>query len=60
LQRLVCEIRIREASGAFRVIFVANIGARIYVLHAFRKKSQKTAKKDRDLAKQRFNDLRRR
>ncbi len=55
----VREIRIRETSGAFRVIYVATISDRIYVLHAFRKKSQKTAKKDLHLAKQRFADLRR-
>ncbi len=55
----VREIRIKESSGAFRVVYAANIGDRIYVLHAFRKKSQKTAKKDLDLAKQRFSDLRR-
>lgn len=55
----VREIRISDADGAFRVIYVVNIGNRIYVLHAFQKKSRKTAKKDLDLAKQRFADLRR-
>jgi phage-related protein len=31
----VKEIRIQEASGVFRVIYVANINDRVYVLHAF-------------------------
>ncbi len=55
----VREIRIREAGGAFRVIYTTNLGDRIYVLHAFQKKTQKTPKKELDLAKQRLADVRR-
>jgi phage-related protein len=50
----VREIRIREPSGAFRVIYVASLGAQVVVLHAFQKKTQKTAQKDIDLAKERL------
>ena len=46
----VREIRIREASGAFRIIYVASIGDQVVVLHAFQKKTQKTPQKDIDLA----------
>jgi phage-related protein len=46
----VREIRIREASGAFRVIYVANWKDRVIVLHAFQKKSQKTARTDIEIA----------
>ncbi len=46
----VREIRIREASGAFRIIYVASIGDQVVVLHAFQKKTQKTSQKDIDLA----------
>ena len=46
----VREIRIRDASGAFRVIYLARLEDRILVLHAFQKKTQKTAQKDLDLA----------
>ena len=53
----VREIRIKERSGAFRVIYVASIGARIYVLHAFQKKTQKTAQRDIDLASIRFRQV---
>ncbi len=35
----VREIRIREASGAFRVIYVAKFEAAIFVLHCFQKKT---------------------
>jgi len=46
----VREIRIKAESGAFRVIYVANIGLKIYVLHAFQKKTQKTSPRDIALA----------
>ncbi len=48
------EIRARDASGASRVIYVAKFEAAIYVLHAFQKKTQKTAKSDIDLARVRY------
>ena len=52
----VREIRIRT-SGAFRIIYVAALEDSIYVLHAFRKKSQSTAKRDIDLASDRLKLL---
>ncbi|HUE92616.1 MAG TPA: type II toxin-antitoxin system RelE/ParE family toxin [Pseudomonas sp.] len=53
----VREIRIREASGAFRVIYVAKFEAAIFVLHCFQKKTQKTSRADIVLATQRLKDL---
>jgi phage-related protein len=53
----VKEIRIRDASGAFRVLYVAKFADAIYVLHCFQKKTQKTRKADMDLAGQRYRDL---
>ncbi|QLG96647.1 type II toxin-antitoxin system RelE/ParE family toxin (plasmid) [Pseudomonas yamanorum] len=53
----VREIRIREASGAFRVIYIAKLEAAIYVLHCFQKKTQKTSHADIALATQRLKDL---
>jgi len=50
----VCEIRITDASGAFRVIYCANMKDTLYVLHAFAKKSRTTAVKDLTLARRRF------
>jgi len=35
------EIRVRDHSGAFRVIYVAKFKAAVYVLHAFQKKPNK-------------------
>lgn len=53
----VQEIRIQEESGTFRVIYTAKLGDAVYVLHAFQKKTRRTAKHDIDLAKQRFKQL---
>jgi phage-related protein len=53
----VMDIRIREVSGAFRVIYLANLRDRIAVLHAFHKKSQKTAQTDIDIAASRLRLL---
>jgi phage-related protein len=56
----VREIRVRQPAGAFRVIYLATLPDAVYVLHAFQKKSQKTSKRDLDLAAARFKDLMRR
>jgi len=53
----VREIRVRDATGAFRVIYVASFDEAIYVLHAFQKKTQQTAKRDLDLASQRLRQI---
>ncbi len=51
------EIRIREAAGAFRVLYVARLADAVYVLHCFQKKTEKTAKPDLKLARARYRDL---
>ena len=47
------EIRV-NLDGAWRMIYVAKSGSAVYVLHAFEKKTQQTAKSDIDLAKKRY------
>ncbi len=53
----VREIRIRDEAGIFRVIYVTKIKDAVYVLHAFQKKTQQTAKHDLDLAISRFKQI---
>ena len=53
----VKEVRLKDDSGAYRVIYVASFAEAVFVLHAFQKKSQKTPKRDIDLAIQRYKDL---
>ncbi|HXM11148.1 MAG TPA: type II toxin-antitoxin system RelE/ParE family toxin [Terriglobales bacterium] len=53
----VLELALRYASDAYRVVLALQIGRRIYVLHAFQKKSKKgieTPKRDIDLIKKRY------
>jgi phage-related protein len=55
----VLEIALRYASEAYRVVVAVQIGRRIYVLHAFQKKSKKgieTPKRDVDLIKKRYSE----
>lgn len=52
----VKEIRI-HTDNEYRVMYVAKFAEAVYVLHAFIKKTQQTAKKDIDLASQRFREL---
>jgi phage-related protein len=53
----VREIRIFEDNGAFRVIYVGEIEGNVAVLHAFRKKSQKTPDRHVALARSRLKQL---
>ncbi len=53
----VREIRIRDEAGAFRVLYVAKVEEAIFVLHAFQKKTQQTAKHDLDLASARLKQI---
>lgn len=53
----VKEIRIRDVSGAFRVIYLAKLADAVYVLHCFQKKSERTGEADIRLARQRFKAL---
>ena len=55
----VFEIALRYATDAYRVVLAVKLGDKIYVLHAFQKKSKQgiaTSKKDVDLIKQRYKE----
>ncbi|MFM2398995.1 MAG: hypothetical protein RL341_1152 [Pseudomonadota bacterium] len=51
------EIRVRDDSGTYRVIYTARVADAVVVLHAFQKKTQTTPQRDIDLAKKRFAEL---
>lgn len=56
----VFEIALRYGGDAFRVIYAVKIGADIWVLHAFQKKSKtgiKTPQKEVDLIRERLKRL---
>lgn len=48
------EIRIRDAGGIFRVMYVAKFEEAVYVLHCFQKKTQAASKQDKDIATARY------
>lgn len=48
------EIRIRDNSGIFRVMYVAKFEEAVYVLHCFQKKTQATSKHDKEIAETRY------
>ena len=50
------EIRVHVA-GEWRVVFVARFAAAVYVLHAFQKKTRRTAKPDIELARRRYRQI---
>ena len=51
------EIRVWDEAGTFRVIYTARIVDTVVVLHAFQKKTQTTSKRDIDLARARWLQL---
>jgi phage-related protein len=53
----VHELRLRDRSGVYRVIYVLVRASDIYLVHAFKKTSQKTAKRDIDLARSRIKEI---
>lgn len=54
----VKEIRV-QYEGQYRIIYIAKFSESIYVLHAFRKKTQRTSKQDIEIAKQRLRQIKR-
>jgi phage-related protein len=44
----------RDASGAYRVIYLATRPEAVYVPHCLQKKTEKTSQHDIDLVQQRF------
>ena len=52
----VREIRI-HVEGEHRVFYVATFEEGVYVLHAFEKKTRKTAARDLELGRERFSAL---
>jgi phage-related protein len=53
----VWEIRVKDETGQFRVIYIAKLKDAVYVLHCFQKKTQKTAVSDIELSNKRLREL---
>ena len=55
--RGVWEIKVSEKERQFRVVYLVRRRDRIYVLHAFQKKTRRTPKQEIELAKKRFKEI---
>ena len=53
----VHELRLKDRSGIYRIVYFIRKQADIYLIHAFQKKSQKTPKENIELAKQRLKGV---
>jgi len=51
------EIRVRDVTGIYRVIYVLFVVDAVHVLHCFQKKSEKTNLRDIGIASRRFRAL---
>jgi len=54
----VFELRFKEVSGIFRVIYLMKQGDAIYLVHGFQKKATKTPRKNIQLALKRIKGIR--
>jgi phage-related protein len=50
------ELRVKDKKGAHRIIYVLNLNEKIFILHAFTKKTQKTPIKEIELSRKRLQD----
>jgi phage-related protein len=53
----VNELRVRDRSSVFRVIYLATRPEAVYVLHCFQKKTRKTRRADIELAARRLRQI---
>ena len=53
----VMEIRIWNDDGTYRVLYVAKFEEAVYVLHIFKKKTEKISKTDIDFAKDNYKNI---
>lgn len=52
------ELRLRAAEGIARIFFCTLVGRQIVMLHQFAKKSEKTPRKEREIARRRMKEVR--
>lgn len=53
----VREIRIKDAQGIYRVMYVAKFEEAVYVLHCFQKKTEVTSHHDKEIAETRYRSV---
>lgn len=51
------ELRLKDRSGAYRVVYTLLGGGAVHVLHAFKKKTRTTPKRNIELARRRYKEI---
>ena len=51
------ELRVKDAEGAYRIIYLLATQDRIFIPHVFQKKTQKTSRKDIEATKKRIKEM---
>lgn len=51
------ELRVKDGSGAYRVVYYIKVKEAIYLLHGFKKKTQKTPQKELKIALKRLKEV---
>ncbi len=57
IHKYAFKIRVKDSKGAYRIIYVLNLGDKILIPHAFTKKTQKTPLKEIELSIRRLQEL---
>lgn len=55
----VAEVRLRDRSGNYRVIYLSRTEDAVYILHCFNKKCQRTRQQDKTIASARYQAVQR-
>jgi phage-related protein len=51
------ELRLKDSSGAYRVVYALILQGTVHVVHAFRKTTRTTPQRSRELAKRRLQEI---
>ncbi len=57
LENKLYEVRAKDRKGIYRIIYFAHTGKRFVLLHGFVKKTQKTPRKEIEMAKKRMMEM---
>ena len=57
LEKKLYEVRAKDRKGIYRIIYFAHTGKRFVLLHGFVKKTQKTPRKEIEMAKKRMMEM---
>lgn len=57
IHKKLAELRFKDRQGTYRVFYVIEVGRYIYLIHACKKKSEKTEKRDIEIILRRIKEM---